>query len=97
MIASEIIRVITAKKKKVKYFSIMLDETSDISVKGTGFIVCSIGPIVTTFQIEEYFLGFYGQTKLFKTLFKVICDMLTTLDLPINDFRGQCFDGASNV
>ena len=23
--------------------------------------------------------------------------MLTTLDLPINDLRGQCFDGASNV
>ena len=32
MIAPEIIRVITAKIKKVKYFSIMLDETSDISV-----------------------------------------------------------------
>ena len=32
MIAPEIIRVITAKIKKAKYFSIMLDETSDISV-----------------------------------------------------------------
>ena len=23
--------------------------------------------------------------------------MLTTLNLPINDLRGECFDGASNV
>ena len=32
MMAPEIIRVITAKIKKVKYFSIMLDEASGISV-----------------------------------------------------------------
>ena len=32
MIASKIIRVITAKIKKATYFSIMLDEISDISI-----------------------------------------------------------------
>ena len=52
---------------------------------------------VTTFQIEEYFFGFYGTDKTEKTLFKVVCDLLTILDLPINDLRGQCFDGASNI
>ena len=50
-----------------------------------------------TFQIEEHFLGFYGTDKTEKTLFKVVCDIITTLDLPINDLRGECFDGASNI
>ena len=95
MIAFEIVRFITTEIWKVKYFLIILDETSDIC-NGTVFIVCLIGPIVTTFQIEEYFLGFQGTNKTSKTLFKVVCDMSTTLDLLINDLRGQFFDGASN-
>ncbi|CAF2081407.1 unnamed protein product, partial [Rotaria magnacalcarata] len=97
MIASEIIRVITAKIKKVKYFSIMLDETSDISVS-EQVSLCVRSVDRETFQIEEYFLGFYVTDKTdSKTLFKGVCDMLTRLDLPINDLRGQCFYGASNV
>ena len=66
----------------------MLDDTSEISINGTGFIVRSISPIVTTFRIEEYLLGFCGTNKTLK-LFSKWFVMLTTLDLPINDLRGH--------
>lgn len=44
------------------------------------------------------FLGFYKTEKTdAETLFIIVKDMLQRLGLQLNNLRGQCFDGASNV
>ncbi|XP_022159917.1 zinc finger MYM-type protein 1-like [Myzus persicae] len=51
-----------------------------------------------SFEIEEYFIGFYETPKTdSNTLFNILKDILCRLELNIHNIRGQCFDGASNV
>ncbi|XP_026819100.1 zinc finger MYM-type protein 1-like [Rhopalosiphum maidis] len=51
-----------------------------------------------SFEIEEYFIGFYETPKTdSNTLFNILKDILCRLELNIHNVRGQCFDGASNV
>lgn len=48
--------------------------------------------------VSEYFMGFLerANTKA-ETLFKLITGFLENEELKINNLRGQCYDGASNM
>ncbi len=96
MLADSVLRDIICEVKNEKYYSIMIDETSDIAVKEQ--VSLCIRSVNKNLEINEYFLGFYetAQTDAY-TLFTIVKDVLTRFNLPICDLRGQCYDGAANV
>ncbi|XP_060874818.1 zinc finger MYM-type protein 1-like [Metopolophium dirhodum] len=97
ILSREVIRNIIKKIKENTFYAILLDETSDITVKEQiSFCLRTVDK--ESFEIEEYFIGFYETPKTdSNTLFNILKDILCRLELNIHNVRGQCFDGASNV
>ncbi|XP_067213479.1 zinc finger MYM-type protein 1-like [Linepithema humile] len=96
LMAKEILNKQLAKIKKAKYFSIIIDETSDI----TRFeqVSFSIRIVLDDMTIEEIFMGFYETpSTTAEILFNIVKDILARFDLDIHNLRGQCYDGAANV
>lgn len=79
------------------YTIIMLDETSDISIREQVSSCCRFVS-ATTFEIHEVFVGFYcTDSTQARTLIDTVKDICIRLEQPINKCRGQCYDGAANV
>ena len=82
--------------KQSIYFSIIIDETSDISMKEQVSMCFRF--VQKNLKIEEMFLGFYETSSTTSsTLFEIVKDALTRFELNITNCRGQCYDGAANV
>ena len=79
------------------FHTIMLDETSDISVR-EQVSICFRFVSDETFAIHEVFVGFYcTDNTLSKTLLDIVKDVCARFELPLSKCRGQCYDGAANV
>lgn len=82
--------------RKAEFYSILLDETADVSRMeqiSIYFRVASADLLST-----EYFMGFYSTTSTTaETLFNIVKDVLVRFRLPLEKLRGQCYDGAANV
>ena len=77
-------------------FSLIADETSDISNQGQVSIC--IRYCTNTLQSDEIFLGFYETCKTdSSTLFCLINDWFMRLGLDICSLRGHGYDGGSNM
>ncbi|GLV33349.1 hypothetical protein CBL_08619 [Carabus blaptoides fortunei] len=97
MLSYEVTEIIINRIKMNVYYAILIDETSDITVQ-EQISLCIRTVDKETLDIDEYFFGFYKTEKTDGgTLFIIVKDMLQRLDLPLNNLRGQCFGGASNV
>ena len=49
-------------------------------------------------DVQELFCGFYETTSTTSAeLFKIVKDVLSKFQLPIDKCRGQCYDDAANV
>ena len=49
-------------------------------------------------DVQELFCGFYETTSATsEELFKIVKDLLSKFQLPIDRCRGQCYDDAANV
>jgi hypothetical protein len=82
--------------RAAKYYSILIDETSDIS-RLEQVSIC-IRYVDDKFEIKEDFIGFYETTNTkSETLLSIIKDVLIRYQLDLNDMRGQCYDGANNM
>jgi hypothetical protein len=99
MIANEIRNKIIKKVKEAKYFSIILDCTPDISNQEQMTLVLSCVDISTSpIKIEEYFLEFIKVDVITSLgLFNELINVITKLQLNINDIRGQGYDNGSNM
>ncbi len=100
LMAHTVLRRITQEIRQSNpdgFYTIMLDETSDISVR-EQVSRCFWFVSATTFEIHEVFVGFYctDSTKA-TTLLDIVKDICVRLEQPINKCRGQCYDGAANV
>jgi len=96
LLGDAVLRAVVNEIKAHEFFSIMVDETSDISVKEqVSFCVRTVDG---NLNICEDFIGLYQTTNTkATTLFEIVQDILRRLGLSIEKLRGQCYDGAANM
>ncbi|XP_078495463.1 zinc finger MYM-type protein 1-like [Ciona intestinalis] len=82
--------------KAARLFSIISDETADVSNK-EQVCIC-IRYVDDKFIIHESFIGLYETCETSSaTLHKLIQSAITSVGLSFNDCRGQSYDGAANM
>ena len=91
----QVLRDIATSLHSVEFYSIMVDETTDVSNKEQA-VLC-FRWVSDDLIAHEDFVGLYGiENTEAKTLVNMILDVLTRLNLSIKKLRGQCYDGATN-
>lgn len=93
--AVETIKVITEDMKN-KFFSIMVDESRDISIKEQMAVVLRY--VDNHGQVIERFMGVqHVSDTTSESLKKAVDQLFSTLGLSMSMLRGQGYDGASNM
>lgn len=88
---------IVNKIKESKFFTIMADETTDLSVKDQ-LTICIRYFNTKDYRIEEDFITFVDVVDLSgENLARTILQELGKLGLDLANCRGQAFDGSSNM
>jgi hypothetical protein len=96
LMARQVLRLLQTDVQKNEFYSVMVDETTDISV--TEQVSFCFRFVDNMLKVHEYFMGFYQTASTTaETLRKTIEDVLIRFQLDINKCRGQCYDGASNM
>ena len=94
--ALSVLREIVKEIKGNQWFTIMEDEVNDCSNK-EQLIIC-LRYVSESLEPMEKFIGLYQVDNIkSETLVNAIKDALTRVILRIEDCRGQCYDGASNM
>ncbi|XP_026451950.1 zinc finger MYM-type protein 1-like [Papaver somniferum] len=98
LLAHHVREKIVEKIQEGKYFSVLLDCTSDISREEQMSLIIRSMDYLRTPKVEEYFLGFL---KVEETtglgLFDELKNLLEKLNLDIDDIRGQGYDNGANM
>ena len=93
IIALGMLRNIGKKLQAAKFFTIMADESADISNK-EQLVVC-IRWVDDDLTAQEEFIGLHPlKDTSSKAIFDVLSDAILRLGIKISDGRGQCYDGA---
>ena len=94
--ALKVLREITSDIRNAEFFSILVDEATDVSNK-TRLVLC-IRWVDDDLNVFEDFIGLY---KLDETnsnaITSVIKDALIRMNLSLNSCRGQNYDGCSTM
>lgn len=94
--ALAVLRQLGQKLRNDKFYSVMVDETTDISV--TEQVSFCFRHVDANLQVHENFVGFHS-TSLTNAdvLFKLLKDVVIRFYLGLDNCRGQCYDGAANM
>ena len=93
--ALRVLRDIVANIQHTPFFTIMVDETADISNRDHVVIIV-LRWIASDLQVYEDFIGLYAADDIkAATLAAIVKDCLTKLNLAITIIRRQCYNGAS--
>ena len=93
--ALSIVREISSSIRKSPFFSVMADETANQSNKEQAVIVTRYAD--DDLIAQEEFIGLSVVDSIdAATLTAVIKDCLLRMNLPLQNCRGQCYDGASS-
>ncbi|ODM90373.1 Zinc finger MYM-type protein 1 [Orchesella cincta] len=95
-VAHSVLRSILPIIQSAKFFSVIVDETTDISVQEQ--VSLSVRVVSDSLEVREYFLGLYNTASTTgESLTAILLDTLQRFNLPLDNLRGQCYDGASNM
>ncbi|CAF0994475.1 unnamed protein product [Brachionus calyciflorus] len=94
IISNEIRLKITSRIQNNRFFSIILDGTTDITRKEQ--ISFCFRTVSKNLEIEEHFHYFVEDTE-GETLFNLVKTALSDFSLLITIVTGQCYDRASNM
>lgn len=95
LMASSILREVLKEIREARYFSLIVDETTDSSSHEQVAICVRIAKEL---EPKEFFLGLYEtSTTTGRVLANTIIDALVRFNLPIEKLRGQCYDGGANM
>nr|CAH7751726.1 unnamed protein product [Callosobruchus chinensis] len=95
-LSHEILRKIIKLMQNAVYYSVMIDETSDIT--NHEQVTFCFRYVDTNLNIHETFFGLYKTTSTTsENLFEIFNDVLRRFDINIKTCRGLCTDGAANV
>ena len=96
IMSNNILRNVLDSVHEDNEFSIIIDETTDVSRKEQVSI--SVRTVGKQFEVRERFLGFYETSSITSEhLTDIIKDTFVRCSLSFNSLRGQCYDGASNM
>jgi len=95
IMANQVVRDLVGEIKN-NYFSLICDEYTDVDNKEQ--LTFCLRWIDENIEAHEDFIGFYQISNIeADTITSAIKDALTRLQLSLNECRGQCYDGASNM
>lgn len=96
VMAHQVLREVTDAIRLAPFFSLMVDETTDVSNKEQVVLCCRW--VDGNLEAHEDFIGMYitGSTEA-SALVRIIYDVLIRLNLSINKLRGQYYNGASSM
>ena len=96
VMALRILREIAANLQSSSFFTVMVDETTDVS--NVEQVVVCLRWVNEGFEIREEFVGLYEVASTgAEIIYTVITDVLLLLNLSISKIRGQCYDGAATM
>jgi len=96
LMGNDVIRQVLNVIQKSPYFSIIVDETTDVSTKEQ--VSMCLRYLESDLNVSKKFLGMYKVSSTTgETLTQVIIDVLTRCNLSVDKLRGQSYDGASNM
>ncbi|XP_014283068.1 zinc finger MYM-type protein 1, partial [Halyomorpha halys] len=94
IMAHEVQKVLIQRIKSSPWYSLIVDGTTDVS-SDEQLAMCARYTDQNHLDSHEAFLGLYTTDDASaKTITAAIKDVLTRLDLPLDNLRGHCFDGA---
>ena len=92
--ALRILRKISANLQSTQFYTVMIDETTDVS--NIEQVVICLRWVSERFEAREDFIGLYQVESIeAEKLYRVITNVMLRLNLAVSKVRGQCYDGAS--
>ncbi len=93
--SSLVLQRITRDVKSSGHFSVIVDETSDIS-RAEQVSLCL--RYVVEGEMRETFAGFFAtESTKGEVLYELVKKSVTNFNLLLSDIVGECFDGAANM
>ena len=92
----QVIREIASQIQSAPYFTVMIDEATDLAnIEQVILVIHSVNDNLT---VTEDFIGLYKTESIeSSSLVSVIKDVLLWMNLKLKYCRGQCYDGGSNM
>ena len=97
LMAKEVLNKNIMKKiQEAQFFTLMCDETTDISNQEQA-VIC-IRTVNDKFENREDFIELQQlESTTSESIFTMLNEVLNHFELPVSKLRGQCFDGAANM
>ena len=93
--AMQTLRHLTANLQSTN-FTVMVDETTDVST--TEQVVIVFRWVDSSLEVHEDFVGLYETDSITAdSLVSIIKDVILRFNIKLENCRGQCYDGASNM